>query len=58
MQKYQLELEHGKSFLILWKNILDIMKNLFDFCLLWHLIVFDKVIADMVSNRKPQPTLR
>ena len=58
MQKYQLELEHGKSFLILWKNILDIMKNLFDFCLLWRLIVFDKVIADMVSNRKPQPTLR
>ena len=58
MQKYQLELEHGKSFLILWKNILDIMKNLFDFCLLWRLIVFDKVIADVVSNRKPQPTLR
>ena len=54
MQKYQLELEHGKLFLILWKDILD----LFDFCLLWHLIVFDKVIADMVSNRKPQPTLR
>lgn len=58
MQKYQLELEHGKLFLILWKNILDIMKNLFDFCLLWRLIVFDEVIADMVSNRKPQPTLR
>lgn len=58
MQKYQLELEHGKLFLILWKDILDIMKNLFDFCLLWRLIVFDKVIADMVSNRKPQPTLR
>ena len=58
MQKYQLELEHGKSFLILWKNILDIMKNLFDFCLLWRLIVFDEVIADVVSNRKPQPTLR
>ena len=58
MQKYQLELEHGKLFLILWKNILDIMKNLFDFCLLWRLIVFDKVIADAVSNRKPQPTLR
>ena len=57
MQKYQLELEHGKLFLILWKDMLDIMKNLFDFCLLWHLIVFDKVIADMVSNRKPQPTL-
>ena len=58
MQKYQLELEHGKLFLILWKDILDIKKNLFDFCLLWRLIVFDKVIADMVSNRKPQPTLR
>ena len=58
MQKYQLELEHGKLFLILWKDILDIMKNLIDFCLLWRLIVFDKVIADMVSNRKPQPTLR